>query len=73
MSCHQYEITEREPEYVAIHQYGNVVERGWERTGLKVDGQYIPGPRFVTKDAYYTINGVRYEGEYKPVTIGDEG
>lgn len=53
------------PAFTIICQYGNVVQHGCKPgSSLKVDGIYWPEPNFVTKNAYYTINGARYEGIY---------
>lgn len=58
------EVVADEPKFRAVHQYGHYVQRGWQHTGLKVDGQYVPGPKFVLEGAYYEIDGIRHEGVY---------
>lgn len=55
----------KDTKFVAVCQYGEFVQSGWQHNGLKVDGKYIPGPNFITLNAYYTIDGVRHEGIYK--------
>lgn len=52
--------------YKAIIQYGDIVQWGWRPgNSVKVDGEYFPEPNFITRNAYFTIDGVRYEGIYE--------